>query len=247
MNAEMSSKKRGRPRLSEDEKAKRAAEKAQKAEEKAKAKTKAKKDKRYLNWTFVTYPDSAPSNWRDILNDMHIPYAISPLHDKDISGDGLPKKPHYHVILAFETVKSYSQIKEITDQINAPIPQAVNSLVGTTRYLTHMDDPNKAQYDKEDIVTGGNFPLSDLLARSATDKKAIVKEIYQFIQDNDITEYHDIVDYAFANNEDWFDVLINGYTLFFVNILKSRRHDIKLQEERNIKSKVDKNTGEVID
>lgn len=224
--------KRGRPRLSDAEKAK-------------KAENKAKEDKRHLSWTFVVYPDSAPKNWREIIDDLHIKYAISPLHDRDINGDGSPKKPHWHVVLAFDTVKSYTQIKAITDQLTAPIPQAVNSLIGTTRYLAHLDNPEKAQYSVDDIVTGGNFPLTEILAKSATEKKAIVKEIYQYILDHDVTEYHEIVDYAFLNNDDWFEVLTNGYTLFFTAVIKSRRHNPQLQIARNIK--IDEETGEVIE
>lgn len=237
--------KRGRPRLTEEEKAKRAAEKAQKAEEKAKDKARAKENKRYLSWTFVVYPESAPDDWKDRINDLHVKYAVSPLHDRDTNGDGSPKKAHWHVVLAFDTVKSYSQIKEITDQINAPIPQAVNSLVGTIRYLAHLDNPEKAQYNVEDIETGGNFPLAEILKKSPSERKAIVRDIYQYILDHDLTEYHEIVDYAFLHNDEWFEVLTNGYTLFFTSVLKSRRHDPKLQEERNIK--VNKDTGEVID
>lgn len=249
MNENMSSKndtpKRGRPRLSEEEKAKRAEEKAQKAQEKAQNKAKSKEDKRNRNWTFILYPDSAPSDWLAILDDLHIKYAVSPLHDRDTNGDGSPKKAHYHVILAFDGKKSYTQIKEITDSVKAPIPQIVNSLIGTTRYLIHKDNPEKVQYNEKEIVTGGNFPLDELLSKTTTEKKAIVREIYQYVQDNDITEYHELVDYALNNNDEWFDVLSNGYTLFFTAVLKSRRHDPKLQEQRNIK--VNEETGEVID
>ncbi|WP_261701691.1 replication protein, partial [Staphylococcus equorum] len=29
-----------------------------------------KKDTRTRNWTFFVYPDSAPANWREILNEL---------------------------------------------------------------------------------------------------------------------------------------------------------------------------------
>lgn len=53
-----------------------------------------KKDGRTRNWTFVLYPDSAPDNWRQILDDKHIEWIESPLHDKDVNANGEPKKPH---------------------------------------------------------------------------------------------------------------------------------------------------------
>ena len=40
------------------------------------------------DWTFVVYPESAPSNWRELLDDTHLRWIESPLHDKDLDADG---------------------------------------------------------------------------------------------------------------------------------------------------------------
>jgi hypothetical protein len=208
---------------------------------------------RTRNWGFVMYPESAPENYIQILNDLHIKWALSPLHDKDINpSTNEPKKAHWHGVLVFESVKSYEQVKAITDSLNATIPQKLNSLVGAVRYFTHKDNPEKAQYLEKDIVSGGGFELEEILKKTTTEKKAIVREIYGYIVQNDVTEFHELVDYAFANKEDWFDVLMNGYTLFFTSVIKSRRHSSKLQLKRNQKEigenyRVDEETGEVID
>ena len=50
-------------------------------------------------WTFLIYPESAPKDWKDILQQTFLPVAISPLHDKDLNADGEKKKPHYHIIV----------------------------------------------------------------------------------------------------------------------------------------------------
>ena len=76
-------------------------------------------ENRKRNWVFVLYPESAPENWREQLRDMLVPGFISPLHDKDVNADGTPKKPHWHVILTFKGLKSYEQVKAITDKLNA--------------------------------------------------------------------------------------------------------------------------------
>src|SRR5699024_11179639 len=55
------------------------------------------KDERTRNWTFVVYPESAPEDWREIIDDLHVPWIESPLHDKDVNPDGEIKKPHWHV------------------------------------------------------------------------------------------------------------------------------------------------------
>ena len=39
------------------------------------------KDERTRNWTFVIYPESAPKNWRDVLDEQHIQWVESPLHE----------------------------------------------------------------------------------------------------------------------------------------------------------------------
>lgn len=52
-------------------------------------------------WWFVLYPESAREDWRDWLQSTGLPFAISPLHDKDKNPDGTDKKPHHHIIIAF--------------------------------------------------------------------------------------------------------------------------------------------------
>ena len=50
-----------------------------------------RKDSRTRNWTIVIYPDSAPNNWREIIDDWHIEWVESPLHENDENADGTPK------------------------------------------------------------------------------------------------------------------------------------------------------------
>ena len=37
------------------------------------------------NWAFVVYPESAPSDWIEQLQQRGVVGAISPLHDKDLN------------------------------------------------------------------------------------------------------------------------------------------------------------------
>ena len=87
------------------------------------------KEERSRSWCFVMYPESAPENWREILADYSAPYAVSPLHDSDINPDGEPKKSHWHVTVAHQTMKSFAQVRELTDRLNATIPQRVANMV----------------------------------------------------------------------------------------------------------------------
>ena len=40
----------------------------------------------------MVYPESAPENWREILDETRMRWIESPLHDRDINPDGTPKK-----------------------------------------------------------------------------------------------------------------------------------------------------------
>lgn len=51
----------------------------------AKKKSSLPADGRTRNWCAVVYPDSAPENWRDILDGQHICWVESPLHDQDVN------------------------------------------------------------------------------------------------------------------------------------------------------------------
>ena len=81
-------------------------------------KSQAKREQRTRNFATVVYPESAPSDWIDKLDQLHVAALISPLHDKDTNPSGEPKKPHYHVLLMFEGVKDYeTQVKPIFAEI----------------------------------------------------------------------------------------------------------------------------------
>ena len=188
------------------------------------------KDTRTRNWWFVCYPESAPSDWVQQLDDLHVQYCISPLHEYDVDSNGEVIKAHYHVVLVFDSVKSYSQIVEITAKLHQPIPQPVQSLIGTIRYLIHKDNPDKFQYNAADLRCGGGFNAKEYLERPA-DIRATIAEIYGYIKENDVTEFSELCDYAFVNEPDWFDVLTAGHTIFFTAILTSRRNRKKNIQE----------------
>lgn len=141
------------------------------------------------NWACVVYPDSAPTDWRDILAQTGLQCAISPLHDRDIDPDGNPKKPHWHVILCYAGPTSYSVVCKLTEQLHAPIPQVLEQVRGYYRYFTHMDNPDKAQYDVSDITTINGFSVMDYseLTRSEVDK--VLMRLTDCIDSANITEY----------------------------------------------------------
>lgn len=177
--------------------------------------------KRGRNWGIVVYPESLPKNWKEIISTE--PVAISPLHDKDVNPDGEKKKPHYHLVLNYKGNKSFEQIDEIARALKAPIPQRISSLTGAVRYLTHMDNPEKYQYDTADIQTFGGFDLESCLALSTGDKRQSLRDMLNFISENDITHLKDFADYCMSEDAPagWFELLTERNTLFIKEYIKS--------------------------
>ena len=138
-----------------------------------------KRESRTRNFVTVVYPDSALSNWKDILSDECIPAFISPLHDSDCNADGEVKKAHYHVMVMFDSVKTDKQAKELFDKIGEVGLQRVNSTRGYARYLCHLDNPEKAQYDQSDAIQLGGADYIFVIGLTS-DKYRAVREIIEF-------------------------------------------------------------------
>ncbi len=187
-----------------------------------------KEDTRTRNWTFFVYPESAPENWREILNELHVPWIESPLHDKDTTANGELKKAHWHVLLMFSSKKSYQQILEITGMLNSPNPQKCTNTKGMVRYFAHMDDPDKFQYNKGDIKGyGGADPLSYLSVTSG-ERYKLIKEMISYVKENEVDEIQDLIDYAMENRfDDWFPLLCDNSAFIMNNYIKSIRHRVK--------------------
>lgn len=180
----------------------------------------------FRNWTCVIYPgDSCPSDYVDILDKLHIEWVESPLHDKDVNGDGTPKKPHKHLALLFDGKKSYDQVKAICDSVGGTIPQRAHSVKALIRYFAHLDNPEKAPYRIADVVAHGGIDVASLMAPSSAERYEIVRDMMQFCIDADIYEFSDLCQYAMDNHFDtWYPVLVGHHTLAMQTFLTSRRH-----------------------
>ncbi len=192
-----------------------------------------KNNKRSRNWAFILYPESAPKNWQEKLIELNVQFALSPLHNLDVNPDnGEIKKEHYHVILVFDSVKSYEQVKEITQKLKQPVPQICHSILGSIRYFTHQDNPEKFQYQVENIKVFNGFDIDKYTEMTVTQKKAIIKEICQYIVSADVVEYADLVEYAILENQEWFDTIQSSHTMFLTSFIRSRKFRAKIVNEK---------------
>ena len=141
-------------------------------------------DGRARIWNAIVYPDSAPANWRDVLDEEHIEWAESPLHEFDVNPTGEIKKPHWHIVLSFDGKKSYEQIVDLLAPIRCPIPKRCQSLKGSVRYFAHLDNPEKFQYPVTGIVGHGGFDVAAALAPSSAQRYQLIAEMYERFEEN---------------------------------------------------------------
>jgi len=188
-------------------------------------KSSGKQQQKSRNWAFVAYPDSVPADWKEILKQTGVQFAISPLHDKDIDPNEDEKKPHWHIIMAWGNGSTtYNVAERVAKSINGTIPIALAQIRGYYRYLTHKDNPEKFQYDEKNIITFNGFSILDFVELTKSEVHIIKKSLISLIQDNDYIEYVDFIDHLlFSGTPEQFDVGSQN-TLFFNHYLTSRRN-----------------------
>jgi hypothetical protein len=183
------------------------------------------------NWTFVLYPESAPTDWKEQLKISGLMAAISPLHDKDLNPTGEAKKAHYHILLVYSGPTTYNAVAKFTASLNATIPQALESVRGMYRYFSHKDNPEKYQYDEHDISTVNGFNIADLVELTKSEVNELKMNILKLIREVDITEYSSLIDFLIDNEMTAeYDVAINN-TFFFHTYITSRRHADQIAAE----------------
>lgn len=196
---------------------------------------------RTRNFATVVYPDSAPSDWQDILEKQFIPAFISPLHDRDKNPTGEVKKAHYHVILAYDTVKTIDQAKNVIEMFNGVGCEVVNSLRGYARYLCHLDNPDKYQYDKSDVRCLCGSDYASVIGLS-TDKYKALGEMEDFCEQYNVVSFYLLSKYARIHRTDWYRILCDCGSLHMREYLKSKQWSNQNGHDHI----VDESTGDIL-
>lgn len=168
-------------------------------EQKSQGKRGRRTDTRGRVFAFIVYQDSAPENWIEKLKEQHVRGFISPAHDRDVLADGSQKKSHWHVMLYFDGKKSREQIdaireKALGEDFNKGLEEVVTP-GAYARYLCHLDDTDKAQYSRNDVIEMGGADY-DLAASSAGDETVIMSEISAYVVVRDITSVNTLIRYC---------------------------------------------------
>lgn len=176
--------------------------------------------KRTRNFATVVYPESAPSDWQDLLAAQFIPTFISPLHDKDKNPTGEDKKEHYHVIIMFDSVKTTEQATQIFNLIGGVGCETVNSLRGYARYLCHLDNPEKERYSTDEVRALSGADYFSIIGLPV-DRYAIIGEMMDYIDLHNIYDVRTLMRYARMERPDWYRSLCDNSMLVIKEYLRS--------------------------
>lgn len=109
------------------------------------------------------------------------------LHNKDTKEDGSIKKEHFHIMLRFKSPCDSNFIAKWFDYVNdSNVSKIKGRWNDALKYLTHLNSPDKFQYDFADVFA--NFDYSKQIEK--TDYADRKTEIIQGIINGDIREYN---------------------------------------------------------
>lgn len=184
------------------------------------------KCKKSRYWTFLIYPDSAPKNWYELLEDLHLPTCVSPLHDRDVNPDGEIKKAHYHVMICWDGPTSQSNVQDISNLFSGVLPCPVASVKGMYNYFTHKDNPEKFQYDYKDIVCISGFNIDDYRTYTSNEILEMRLKIDEFIRIGFILEYHELREKLIDYDIELY-MYVSNNTMLYKAFLDSKRNSLK--------------------
>ena len=186
-----------------------------------------KQDAKSREWWCAVYPDSAPSNWKELVQETFLEAYISPIHDRDVNPDGTPKKPHYHVVLAWQGPTTFSNAKTIMQSFGGVIqPKVIGSLRGVCRYLCHLDNPEKAEYSPADVVCYNGADWETVI-NLKSERYTAIEEMQEFCSKYRITSFLTLNTYARAHRKaDWFRCLCDSGSYIMREYCKSLQWQI---------------------
>lgn len=170
----------------------------------------------------VLWPDSSTYNVDKIIKSLaeqHLTFAISPIHNRDVEDDGSPKKEHYHFLLAYSSATTLNNIREWFKVCGLPESdlhsvRVCASGVGYFRYLTHKDNPEKAQYNSKDIRIFNDYDeIFKKFANTVSDKTDNLVRIFQIVDELNTISFHNLIQYLMLNERELFKMLTSSSAL----------------------------------
>lgn len=222
---------------------------------------KQKRGKTYKSraWAGILYPDSAPVDWLERIKGLHMMAFVSPLHDKDTTADGTPKKPHYHILLVWEGPTSMSIAQKVLSFVGCiEFVARIQSVTGYARYLCHIDDHDKHRYSEKDVQAFGGADYELAINRSV-DKDDVINQMCEFVDTHHIYSFRSFARYCRRNEPSWNRHLSTDSGWYMKEYIKSayweectpegadavRKQQIADKRDLPFSEEIDTTTGEV--
>lgn len=181
----------------------------------------ARRAKRARGWACIVYPESAPEGWREALAEHHVQVLVSPLHDQDVTAEGDPKKPHYHVMAMFENPVPAKSAAEVfaAASVTQP-PELLKSIKAYARYLVHMDDHDKHRYSEDGVVELCGACWGAVALDEHEERDRILSEVEDWLDEQGVVSYRALCRYARSRKPEWVHV-IRTSTIHLMAYVKS--------------------------
>lgn len=170
----------------------------------------------------ILYPDSVTYDVDMLIKSLaqeHLTFAVSPIHDRDVDEDGSLKKRHFHLLLAYSSATTLNNISGWFNACGMPDSdlhsiRVCASGVGYFRYLTHKDNPEKAQYDEKNIrIFNDSDEIFKRFSKTAAEKVDDLVRIFQIVDELNTISFHNLIQYLMLNERDLFKLLTSSSAL----------------------------------
>lgn len=198
---------------------------------------------KFRYWACILYPDEPnfPDNFLDIIDSWHIDCILSPLHSPDPVPDHAEeklelqthKKRHYHLLILWNGPTTYQTIKNLLDDLGPCVtnPFFIRQVNGYIRYLVHLDNPEKEQFNDYKHALGcfgkSYEQAEEAFSVGEFDKIKIIHQINRYILENNITEFCDLLVYSYNNEPKWSYLLDGNPPRSITELIRSMRYGRK--------------------
>ncbi len=170
----------------------------------------------------ITYPDNEELNaklrtynYACIFHHSDV-WTIEDENKNPSHKAGEKKEPHIHWILRFDNTRSINRLANDLGLSLGRI-EAIRSLAAQIRYLIHYDDPDKFQYDKEEIEH--TFPIDSFFKSYVEDDDGF-RLLFDYITTECNVNWVSLTKFALDNN---CNNILRRYAYHFNCLL----HDLK--------------------
>lgn len=168
------------------------------------------KNDRYRSFLILLYEDTTSYDINNIFFEINGFKKFAYIKHEPESNE---KKSHYHLYISLDSACTISAVSKRLG-VPAQFIQHVRSERASLRYLTHLDYPEKIQYEIEDIKFSSNIERSLLKSYSDVESEIdIINNIHNFILSlkNDYTYNQALIELIKFVNSNYYDTIYKRY------------------------------------